>query len=390
MSIDPFLQDLVPEMTAWRQDFHAHPETAWQEHRTSARIAQLLTSFGYEVTTGLSGTGVVGSLRRGGGKSVMLRADMDALAMTEAAPERPHRSLHPGCMHGCGHDGHMAMLLGAAKALAREPGLSGTIHLLFQPAEENEAGARRLVEEGLFQHFPADAVFGLHNWPGLPAGVMAVRPGPMMASCDLFEIVLSGKGAHAAMPHLGQDVVLAAAHLVSALQGIVAREIDPLESAVVSVTQIEAGSTWNVMPASARLRGTARALKAEIRAFLAQRIEEIARAQAQACGLHLSWRYDRRYPPTVNSRAEALIAREAAARVVGEAQVQDDVAPSMGAEDFAFLLAERPGAYVWLGAGKAGAAGLHNSSYDFNDEILAIGAQWWVRVAKLACRDEPV
>ncbi len=386
MSIDPGIAELIPEMTAWRQDFHAHPEIAWQERRTSARVAELLGSFGYEVTTGLGGTGVVGTLRRSGKRSVMLRSDMDALPIQEEAPDRPHCSKNQGCMHGCGHDGHMAMLLGAAKLLAQKDNLSGTLHLLFQPAEENEAGARRLVEAGLFQRFPVDAVFGLHNWPGMPAGTMAARSGAMMASCDLFEIELSGRGTHAAMPHLGQDVVLAAAQLVSSLQAIVARETDPLDSAVVSITVIEAGSTWNVMPSSARLRGTARALKPETRDFMERRIGEIARGLAQSFGLQLRFTYDRRYPPTVNHESETGIAARAARLVVGEAHLKTDIAPSMGAEDFAFLLAERPGAYAWLGAGKEGMAGLHNPAYDFNDDVLAIGASWWVAVAQQALR----
>ncbi|TAN47445.1 MAG: amidohydrolase [Rhodospirillales bacterium] len=384
MSIDPGIAELIPEMTAWRHDFHAHPEIAWQEKRTSARLAELLGSFGYEVTAGLAGTGVVGTLKGRGQKSVMLRSDMDALPIREEAPDRAHCSRNQGCMHGCGHDGHMAMLLGAAKVLANRNDLSGTLHLLFQPAEENEAGARRLIEEGLFQRFPADAIFGLHNWPGMPAGTMGVRPGAMMASCDLFEIELSGRGTHAAMPHLGQDVILAAAQLVSSLQAIVSRETDPLDAAVVSVTVIEAGTTWNVMPSSARLRGTARALKPGTRDFLERRIGEIAKGLAQAFGLQVRLTYDRRYPPTINHEGETGIAAQAARLVVGETHLSTDIAPSMGAEDFAFLLAERPGAYAWLGAGREGMAGLHNPTYDFNDDILAIGASWWVAVAEMS------
>ncbi|CAA6605078.1 Hippurate hydrolase [Rhodospirillaceae bacterium LM-1] len=380
MNLDPAIADLLPEMTAWRRDFHAHPETAYQERRTAGRVAELLTSFGCLVATGLAGTGVVGSLPGKGKRAVMLRADMDGLALDEAPSERPHRSRHQGRMHGCGHDGHMAMLLGAAKCLSARKDLDATVHLLFQPAEENEAGARRLIEEGLFERFPADAVFGLHNWPGLPAGKMAVREGPMMAACDLLQITLHGKGAHAAMPHQGQDVVLCAAQIVAALQGLVAREIDPLDSAVISITQIEAGKTWNVMPEQALLRGTVRALRPQTRDFLERRIHEIVSALALAAGLHADIDYDRRYPATVNAKGPAELAARAAALVVGEDDLLVNLPPSMGAEDFAFLLAEKPGAYTWLGAGREGDAGLHHPAYDFNDAVLPIGASWWLRI----------
>lgn len=382
MQFDPDISNLIPEMTAWRRDFHAHPETAYQEHRTSARIADLLRGFGCEVTTGLAGTGVVGSLKGNSTRALMFRADMDALAMAEEESDRPHRSQSEGKMHGCGHDGHMAMLLGAAKILARRKGEGPTLHFLFQPAEENEAGAKRLVEEGLFRRFPVQSVFGLHNWPGLPAGEMAVRPGPMMASCDLIEIELRGKGAHAAMPHLGQDVVLAAAHLVTALQALVSRETDPLDSAVVSITRIQAGQTWNVLPSSALLQGTVRALKPETQDRLERRLREIVDRMAAAFGVTARFSYDRRYPPTINSAAESDLAFQAAQAVVGKTGVHADLPPSMGAEDFAFLLREKPGAYAWLGTGKAGAANLHHPAYDFNDEALAIGASWWIELAQ--------
>lgn len=382
MYLDPDILNLVPEMTAWRQDFHAHPETAYQEHRTSACIAELLRSFGCEVTTRLAGTGIVGSLMGDGSRALMFRADMDALAMFEENPDCPYRSRNAGRMHGCGHDGHMAMLLGAAKVLAGRTGDRPTLHFLFQPAEENEAGARKLVEEGLFQKFPVQAVFGLHNWPGLPTGEMAVRPGPMMASCDLIEIELCGKGTHAAMPHLGQDVVLAAAQLVAALQAVVARETDPLDSAVVSITRIQAGQTWNVMPASALLQGTVRALKPETQDRLERRLREITEGMAAAFGISARFFYDRRYPPTINSEAESAAAAKAAEAVVGTPRLHGNLPPSMGAEDFAFLLREKPGAYAWLGTGRAGAANLHHPAYDFNDDALAVGATWWVELAQ--------
>lgn len=383
MPIAPAILKLIPEMTAWRHDFHAHPEIAYQEHRTSARIADLLVSFGYSVTTGLAGTGVVGTLAGSGSGAIMLRADMDGLAMEEAASTLAHRSQCPGRMHGCGHDGHMAMLLGAAKALASSKSPRTTsVHVLFQPAEEGDSGAKRLVEEGLFRRFPIDAVFGLHNWPGLPVGTIAVKPGPVMASCDLIEIELTGKGAHAAMPHQGRDAILGAAQLVVALQGLVARETDPLDSAVLSITQIESGQTWNVMPSRAILRGTLRALKPETHDRLEKRIEEIVAGVASSSGLEYRLGYAQRHPPTVNAPQEAGLAALAAADVLGEAGVRTNPRSSMVAEDFAYLLAERPGAYIWLGAEKAGAASLHNPAFDFNDEILPIGASWWLRLVE--------
>jgi hippurate hydrolase len=383
MLIVPAIQALIPEMTAWRHDFHAHPEIAYQEHRTSARIAELLASFGYSVSIGLAGTGVVGTLTGSGTRAIMLRADMDGLVLEEAPSSLTYRSQCPGQMHGCGHDGHMAMLLGAAKALAASQALGkATVHVLFQPAEEGDSGAKRLVDEGLFRRFPVDAVFGLHNWPGLALGKIAVKPGPVMASCDLIEIELTGKGAHAAMPHQGKDVVLAAAQLTVALQGLIARETDPLDSAVLSITQIEAGKTWNVMPGHAVLRGTLRALKPETHDRLERRIEEMVAGMASASGINCRLGYAQRHPPTVNSPQEAKLAALAAADVLGENGVRTDPRSSMVAEDFAYLLAERPGAYVWLGAEKAGAAGLHNPAFDFNDQALPIGASWWLRLVE--------
>lgn len=383
MPINSDIQNLIPEMTAWRHDFHAYPEIAYQEQRTSSRIAELLEGFGYSVTTGLAGTGVVGTLAGSGTRSLMLRADMDGLVLDEAASSLPYRSRRSGWMHGCGHDGHMAMLLGAAKALAASiVPRKATVHVLFQPAEEGDSGAKRLVEEGLFRRFPTDAVFGLHNWPGLPAGTIAIRSGPVMASSALVEITLSGKGAHAAMPQQGQDVVLGAAQLIVALQGLISRETDPLDSAVLSISQVEAGQTWNVMPDRAVLRGTLRALRPEVNDRLEQRIGEIVSGMAAAMGLAYRLDLAQRLPPILNTPEETALAARAAVDVVGEVGVRANPRPSMGAEDFAFLLAERPGAYIWLGAEKAGGAGLHSPAYDFNDEILPIGASWWLRLVK--------
>jgi hippurate hydrolase len=373
----------VAEMAAWRHDLHRHPETAFEEFRTAEMVARLLTSFGLEVAGGIGGTGVVGTLRgRGGdGPVVGLRADMDALHVDEQTVV-PYQSAHPGRMHACGHDGHMAMLLGAARALASAPDFTGAVRFIFQPAEENEGGGRAMVEAGLFRDFPVDAVFGLHNWPGLPEGGFSLRSGPMLAAYDVFEILLDGQGAHAAMPHLGRDVMVAAAHLVTALQTIVSRSVPPLEAAVVSVTQIHGGDTWNVLPPSVVLRGTVRVFTDPVQDLVERRLRELANGVAATFGMTAGIRYERRYPATVNSPAQARLAARAAVTVVGDDHVVTDIQPSMGSEDFAFMLRERPGCYVWLGAGDC--PGLHNPHYDFNDRLLRLGATYWVRLAEAA------
>ena len=356
------------DMTAWRRDLHAHPETAFEEERTADFIAGRLDEFGIPVHRGLAGTGVVGSLGSGDGPAVGLRADMDALFI-QAANEFDHKSRAPGKMRACGHDGHTAMLLGAARYLAETRQFEGTVHFIFPPAEENEGGGRVMVDQGLFEKFPMQAVYGMHNWPGRPAGSFAIGAGPVMAAFDTFEIVIRGLGAHAAMPHQGIDPVVVAADLVGALHTIASRAVDPLESSVVTVTQIHGGDTWNTIPDTVTLRGTARSFSEDVRGA----IEDHIRRRADVT-------YERRYPATVNHPAETEIATLAAALVAGS--VERDPKPSMGAEDFAFMLEQKPGSYIWLGCGEDGCS-LHSSCYDFNDDILVVGASYWARLAEM-------
>ena len=370
------------QMTAWRRHLHAYPELAFEEHLTAAFVAERLAEFGITVHRGLAGTGVVGTLSTGDGPAIALRADMDGLPIPEAN-DFAHRSTHAGRMHACGHDGHTAMLLGAARHLAETRGFRGTVHFIFQPAEENEGGARKMIEEGLFETFPVRSVYGMHNWPGQPVGSMAMRPGPMMAAFDIFEITVTGKGAHAAMPHLGNDPVLAASAIVTALQAVASRTIDPLDAAVVSVTQFHAGDTWNVIPERAVLRGTTRALRPQVQDTVEAAVHRIAEGIAAAHGVGAQVHYERRYPPTINDPAETERAASAAVLVAGEDNVDRDPVPSMGSEDFAFMLMEKPGCYVWIGNGPGeGGCGLHNPRYDFNDAILPLGASYWARLVE--------
>jgi hippurate hydrolase len=383
MPIIDGVRELHGEMTAWRRDIHAHPETAFEEHRTSQIVAGLLTAFGLEVHRGLAKTGVVGTLRAGGGtRAIGLRADLDALHIREQNTFA-HRSNYDGRMHACGHDGHTTMLLGAAKYLAATRNFDGTIHFIFQPAEENEGGGRAMVEEGLFEKFPCEAVYGMHNWPGMPVGQFGAMPGPVMASFDIFEIGITGRGAHGAMPHTGIDPVVAGAALVQALQTIPSRNVNPVDAAVVSVTQFHAGDTWNVIPAEATLRGTTRAFRPEVQAAIEAGIRRIVAGIDAAYGTSSTVRYERRYPPTINAERETVIAGEAIAKVVGAANLLTDLQPTMGAEDFAFMLQAKPGCYVWIGNGPGeGGCILHNPRYDFNDEILPIGASYWATLAE--------
>jgi hippurate hydrolase len=370
------------EMAEWRHDIHAHPETAFEEQRTSALVAKKLESFGLRVHTGLGRTGVVGTLSAGPGKrSIGLRADMDALHIQEQNGFE-HRSQHEGKMHACGHDGHTSMLLGAAKYLADTRNFDGTVHFIFQPAEENEGGGREMVEQGLFDRFPCDSVYGMHNWPGMPVGQFGVRPGPMMASFDIFEIELTGRGSHAALPHTGIDPVVAASALVQALQSISSRNVDPIESAVVSVTQIHAGDTWNVIPNAAVLRGTTRAFKPAVQDLIERRMREICAGIASTYGTQVKVRYERRYPPTVNAVHETEICASVLERMVGAENVAR-VPPVMGSEDFAFMLQVKAGCYVFVGNGPGeGGCMLHNPHYDFNDAILPLGASYWANLVE--------
>ncbi|MCK6412249.1 MAG: M20 family metallopeptidase [Azonexus sp.] len=377
----PFLA----ELTALRRDIHAHPELAFDEHRTADLVASELESYGLEVHRGIARTGVVGVLRAGNsGRMIGLRADMDALPLPELN-EFPHRSKHAGKMHGCGHDGHTAMLLGAARHLAAHPDFDGVAVFIFQPAEESEGGAAVMIEDGLFERFPVESVYGLHNWPGIPVGEMAVMPGPVMAGTCGFEIIVRGHGCHAAMPHQGVDAIVAGAQLVQALQTVVSRNLHPCESAVVSVTQFHAGEAWNVIPEEVVLRGTLRSFKSEVQETVERAIERLCSGIAAANGAQISVHFDHRYPATVNSVHEANFCREVAAEVFSGERVLTDVLPSMGAEDFAYMLREKPGCYVWLGNGPGtGGCTLHNPHYDFNDDILGFGVAYWVRLVQKA------
>jgi len=376
------IRNNLSRLTAIRRDIHAHPETAFEEHRTAELVAQHLEGCGIETHRGVGRTGVVGVLRNGTStRAIGLRADMDALPMTEKNAFA-HRSRHQGRMHACGHDGHTTMLLGAAEYLAASRNFDGTVVFIFQPAEEGQGGGREMIDDGLFVRFPVDAVFGLHNWPGLPVGHMAVHTGPVMASADEFEITVTGHGAHAAMPHLGVDPVLAGSALVQALQSIASRNTHPVDSVVVSVTTFHAGEAHNVIPDRAVLGGTVRAFRPEVQDATEQAMRRVCAGIGASFGAEITMEYRRGYPPTVNSADEARFCIEVARGLLGEREVRTDLQPTMGAEDFAFMLREKPGCYVWLGNGLGeGGCMLHNARYDFNDEIIPLGASYWVRLA---------
>ncbi|WP_275554028.1 M20 aminoacylase family protein [Mixta sp. Marseille-Q2659] len=373
---------LIEEAVQWRRQLHAWPELGYEEQDTARFVAEQLRSFGLQVATGLAGTGVIGTLESGPGPAIGLRADMDALPITELG-RSPWQSQRPGVMHACGHDGHTAMLLASAKWLAQTRRFSGTVHFIFQPAEENLGGARRMVEEGLFQRFPMDAVYALHNWPGLPLGELAINDGAMMASLDSFEITLSGKSCHAAMPESGADPIVAAAQLIMALQTIPARRLSPLASSVVSVTQIQGGEAINVIPETVTLRGTVRCLQSEVREKVRGLIDAFVAALPQPLGVSGAISWYPGYPVTHNHANAAALVRQVANAQFGAERVHWQVNPSMASEDFACMLEACPGAYFWLGAdGAEPSRPLHNASYDFNDALIEQGVAFWQRLVE--------
>ena len=373
------IDDLLPDLLALRRDLHANPELAFEERRTAGIVAAALRLLGLEVHEGLGRTGVVGTLRHGrSARAVGLRADMDALPMTEQS-RLGHASRTAGAHHGCGHDGHTAMLLGAARQLARTRDFDGTVHFIFQPAEEGRGGARVMVEDGLFERFPCDAVYALHNWPDLPLGQAQTRAGPIMAAADRFDIVLRGRGGHAAQPHRTPDVLLAASQLVVQLNTIVGRRVDPAESAVLSVTQVHGGSSHNVLPAEASVTGTVRSFDAQAQDRIEAALREAAAGIALAHGVEAEVSYHRYYPATLNTEAQARLALQAAETAGLQASMAPR--PAFTSEDFAFMLRERPGAYLWLGQG--GERPLHHPSYDFNDAALPLGVRWFCALVAL-------
>jgi amidohydrolase len=386
MSIPSEIQQLHAEMRQWRRHLHQFPETAFEETATAEFIAGKLSGFGLDVHQGLGKTGVVATLSAGDGAGkIALRADMDALFIQERNTF-DHKSRHDGKMHACGHDGHSAMLLGAASYLARHRDFDGTVYFIFQPAEEGRAGAKQMILDGLFEKFPADCVFGLHNFPDIPLGHFAVKSGPMMASFDCFEIILTGQATHAAMPHLGNDAIVAAAQLITALQTIVSRTVDPAEQAVVSITQIHAGQTWNALPESVVLRGTFRCFSGSAQKTIADKISQLTHALCQGFNVTAEIKLNPEnpgYPITFNTEEETRMALNAAIAIVGEDCINRQPTPSMGSEDFAFMLQEKPGCYLWLGNGSSeNGCLLHNPHYDFNDAILPIGAAYWVKLVE--------
>ena len=352
MAVKEEIVAFADEMRAWRRDAHAHPETAFEETRTSDIVVEKLESFGIDVHRGLAKTGVVGTLAVGNSnRAIGLRADLDALDIHEENTF-DHVSTNPGKMHACGHDGHTAMLLGAANYLSETRRFNGTVQFIFQPAEENEAGGRVMCEDGLFELFPVEAVYGMHNQPGLPLGKFGVRVGPSMASADMFDIQISGKGSHAAHPHQGADPIVTGAKIVTALQRVVSRSANPIEAAVISVTQFQAGTNTNVIPETANIKGTCRALSRSVQDMIEARMEQVVKGIAAAHGLKAEFTYDRRYPVLVNTQEETLKAIKAAQSVVGEENVAMDHPPTMGSEDFAWMLLERPGCYIRVGNGE--------------------------------------
>ena len=377
------VSDLADEIAAWRHDFHAHPELMYEEHRTAARVADLLRSFGVdEVATGLGKTGVVGIIRGNRpGVTIGLRADMDALPIEEA-PGADYASQTPGKMHACGHDGHTAMLLGAAKYLAETRDFAGTVAVIFQPAEEGGAGGLAMAKDGLFERWPIEKVFAMHNLPGFPEGKVLTRPGPLLASVDMFDITLTGAGGHAAWPHATRDPLIAAAQVLSAVQAIVSRETGPLQSAVISFTQMNAGNAYNVIPTEAHLAGTIRTLDAGLRDKVSRRLEDIATGVGTALGVEVAVKIDRVTGVVMNDPDLTDFCVGIAGEIVGDGNVDDAMEPLMGGDDFSYMADERPSCYIFMGQGDT--AALHTSGYDFNDRIIPAGVSYWVRLAQTA------
>jgi amidohydrolase len=391
MPVLPRALEIQGEISSIRRDIHAHPELAYEENRTSDIVAAKLAEWGLEVTRGLGKTGVVGTLRKGNSvKSIGLRADMDALPMDETN-DFEHASRNKGRMHACGHDGHTAMLLGAAKMLSEKKDFEGAVHFIFQPAEEGGGGGKAMIDDGLFEKFPCDAVFAIHNKPGLPLGTIATRPGPLLAAADRWDLRITGKGGHAAHPHLSQDPLIVASNLVLSLQTIVSRNMDPFANAVVTVGFVKGGSAYNVIPTEAHVGGTTRTTKPEERKEIEKRIREICDGAARMYGVKIDVEYRYGYPPTINNAKRAAFAIDVATGVCGPQGVRDNVQASMGAEDFSYMLEKVPGAMVWLGNGgvDGNGAGLHNSRYDFNDMAIPFGVSFFVRTVERFLAEQP-
>jgi hippurate hydrolase len=377
--------DLAGEIAAWRHDLHAYPELLYDVTRTAASVAEKLRAFGCdEVVTGIGRTGVVGVIhgrKDGSGKAIGLRADMDALPIEEAN-DLPYKSTVPGKMHACGHDGHTAMLLGAARYLAETRNFAGDAVLIFQPAEEGGAGGKAMVDDGLMDRFKIGEVYGMHNYPGMPVGAFGIRSGPMMAAADYISITVEGVGAHAARPHLGIDTVLVGAQIINNIQSVVSRNVDPLKSAVVSICMFQAGNTDNVIPQTVKLRGTARSLAPDVRDLLERRLHQVVEGTAAAFGAKATLNYRRNYPVLVNHEQQTEFAASVAGAVAGIPQVDQALPPMMGAEDFSFMLNARPGAFIWIGNGES--AGLHHPAYNFNDDAIPFGTSYWVKLVETA------
>jgi amidohydrolase len=388
--IEPILQ-FHNELQEIRRTIHAHPELSYEEVKTADLVAEKLTQWGIPIIRGLGVTGVVGVIKNGSSeRAIGLRADMDALPIQESNTFE-HHSTHDGKMHACGHDGHTTMLLGAAHYLSKHRNFDGTVYVIFQPAEEGGAGAKRMIDDGLFLQCPVEAVFGMHNWPGAAEGSMGVKVGPMMASSNEFEVIIKGKGAHAAQPHMGIDPIMVAVQIAQSWQTIISRNKNPLEPGVLSITQIHSGSGTNIIPDSASLIGTVRTFTIESLDLIETRMREIAEHTAAAFGTSIEFKFKRNYPPLINHEPETHFAIEVMQDVLGKDKVQTNVEPTMGSEDFAFMLLEKPGCYVFIGNGDGdhrimghglGPCNLHNPSYDFNDSLLPIGATYWVRLAE--------